>query len=70
MSNRLVQVNIQRTYLKPHAENIEQSRAAMAIEEKRQHWQERIEAAGQGGKTLFAWLLEQGANRGSSNIVE
>ncbi|HEY6044445.1 MAG TPA: hypothetical protein VIU43_06065, partial [Nitrosospira sp.] len=34
-----------------------------AIEEKRQHWQERIEAAGEGGKTLFGWLLEQLAAR-------
>lgn len=53
-SNRIVQVNIERAALKLDAENIEQSRAARAIEEKRQHWQERIEAAGQGGKTYRA----------------
>ena len=40
-------------------ENIEQSRAAVALAEKHQYWQERIEAAGQEGKELFAWLLEQ-----------
>ena len=33
-SNRIVQVNIEKPYLKPNAENIEQSRAAMVIEEK------------------------------------
>ncbi len=59
VSNRLVQVNIERAYLKPDAENIEQSRAAIAIEDKRKAWQERIEAAGQGGKNLFQWLLER-----------
>ena len=59
MLNRLVQVNIERPYLKPDAENIEQSRAAMAIEEKYRLWKERIEAAGQGGENLFGWLLEQ-----------
>ncbi|SEP42859.1 ParB/RepB/Spo0J family partition protein [Nitrosovibrio sp. Nv6] len=59
VSNRLVQVNIERPYLKPDAENIEQSRAAIAIEDKYREWKERIEAAGQGGKNLFGWLLEQ-----------
>ena len=58
-TNRIVQVNIERTHLKADAENIGQSRAAIAIEEKRVYWTERIEAAGQGGKTLFGWLLEQ-----------
>ncbi|WP_040851029.1 ParB/RepB/Spo0J family partition protein [Nitrosospira lacus] len=58
-ANRIVQVNIEQTYLKKDAENIGQSRAAIAIEEKRVYWTERIEAAGQGGKTLFGWLLEQ-----------
>ncbi|SHM15974.1 chromosome partitioning protein, ParB family, partial [Nitrosospira sp. Nsp11] len=59
VSNRLVQVNVERPYLKPDAENIEQSRAAMAVEDKYRLWKERIEAAGQGGKNLFQWLLEQ-----------
>jgi ParB family chromosome partitioning protein len=59
VSNRIVQVSIERSYLKPDAENIEQSRAGKAMEEKRQYWQERIEAAGQGGKNLFGWLLKQ-----------
>ena len=59
VSNRLVQVNIERAYLKPDAENIEQSRAAIAIEEKCRAWQERIKAGEQGGKNLFQWLLEQ-----------
>ena len=63
LSNRIVQVNIERPYLKPDAENIEQSRAAMAIEEKRRYWQERIEAAEQGGKSLFEWLLERDRSR-------
>ena len=58
-TNRIVQVNIEQTYLKKDAENIGQSRAAIAIEEKRGYWTDRIEAAGQGGKTLFGWLLEQ-----------
>ena len=57
--NRIVQVDIEKSHLKPDAENIEQSRAAVVIEEKRRYWQERIDAAGQGGKTLFGWLLEQ-----------
>ncbi|GAB1719092.1 MAG: ParB-like nuclease [Nitrosospira sp.] len=59
VSNRIVQVSIERSYLKPDAENIEQSRAGRVMEEKRQYWQERIEAAEQGGKSLFGWLLEQ-----------
>ncbi len=59
VSNRLVQVNIERPYFKPDAENIEQSRAAIAIEEKYSVWKERIDAAEQGGKNLFQWLLEQ-----------
>ena len=58
-SNRLVQVNIERTYLKSDAENIEQSKAATALAEKHQYWQECIKAAEQGDKTLFEWLLEQ-----------
>ncbi|WP_139176970.1 hypothetical protein [Nitrosospira multiformis] len=36
-----------------------QSRAGVAIEEKYQYWKERIDVAGQGGKSLFGWLLEQ-----------
>ena len=59
VSNRLVQVNVERPYLKPDAENVEQSRAAMAVEEKRKVWKERIKAGEQGGKNLFQWLLEQ-----------
>ncbi|KIO48661.1 ParB/RepB/Spo0J family partition protein [Nitrosospira sp. NpAV] len=59
VSNRIVQVNIEQTSLKQDAENIGQSRAAKVIEEKRMYWTARIEAAGQGGKTLFGWLLEQ-----------
>ena len=59
LANRIVQVNIEQTYLKKDAETIGQSRAARAIEEKRAYWAARIEAAGQGGKTLFGWLLEQ-----------
>jgi ParB family chromosome partitioning protein len=59
VSNRIVQVSIERSYLMQDAENIEQSRAGRAMEEKRQYWQERIEAAEQGGKSLFGWLLEQ-----------
>ncbi|SCY53535.1 ParB/RepB/Spo0J family partition protein [Nitrosospira sp. Nsp13] len=58
-TNRIVQVNIEQTYLKKDAENIGQSRAAKVIEEKHVYWTERIKAAGQGGKTLFGWLLEQ-----------
>ncbi len=59
VSNRIVQVNIEQTYLKKEAENIEQGRAGVAIEEKRQYWQKRIDAARQDGKSLFGWLLEQ-----------
>ena len=59
VSNRIVQVSIERSYLMQDAENIEQSRAAIAIEEKHVYWTARIEAAGQGGKSLFGWLLEQ-----------
>jgi ParB family chromosome partitioning protein len=58
-ANRIVQVSIEKPYLKPDAENIEQSRATMVMEEKRQYWRERIEAAEQDGKSLFGWLLEQ-----------
>jgi ParB family chromosome partitioning protein len=58
-SSRIVQVNIERAYLKSDAENIEQSRASRTIEDKRRHWKERLDAAGKGGKTLFGWLLEQ-----------
>ncbi|PTR05349.1 hypothetical protein C8R32_12313 [Nitrosospira sp. Nsp5] len=45
-TNRIVQVNIEQTCLKKNAENIGQSRAAIAIEEKRVYWTECIEAAG------------------------
>lgn len=57
--NRIVQVSIEKPYLKPDAGNIEQSRAVRVMEEKRQYWRERIEAAQQDGKSLFGWLLEQ-----------
>jgi ParB family chromosome partitioning protein len=57
--NRIVQVSIEKPYLKPDAGNIEQSRAARVMEEKRQYWQERIEEAQQDGGSLFRWLLEQ-----------
>jgi ParB family chromosome partitioning protein len=59
VANRIVQVSIEKPYLKPDAENIEQSCAAMVMEEKRQYWQERIEVAQQDGKSLFGWLLER-----------
>jgi ParB family chromosome partitioning protein len=59
ISNRIVQINIEQPHLKPDAENIEQGRAGVAIEEKRQYWKERIDAAQQDGKSLFGWLLEQ-----------
>ena len=58
-SNRIVQVSIERTHLKPDAENIEQSPAGMAIEGKRRYWQKRMHAAGQEGKDLLVWLLDQ-----------
>ena len=58
-SGRPVQINIEEMRLKPNAENIEQSRADMAIEEKRQYWKDKIEAAEQEGRGLFAWLLDQ-----------
>jgi ParB family chromosome partitioning protein len=58
-TNRIVQVHIECPHFQTDAENIEQSRAAKAIEEKRAYWTARIEVAGQGGKTLFGWLLEQ-----------
>jgi ParB family chromosome partitioning protein len=58
-SNRIVQVDIEKSHLKPDAENIEQSRAAVVIEEKRRYWQARINATGEGGKGLCGWLLEQ-----------
>jgi ParB family chromosome partitioning protein len=58
-SGRIVQINAEETHLKIDAESIEQSRAAIAIAQKHQYWQERIETAGQEGKELFAWLLEQ-----------
>jgi ParB family transcriptional regulator, chromosome partitioning protein len=58
-SNRMLQISIEETCLKPDAEDIEQSKAAIALAEKRQYWQKRIDAAEQGGKTLFEWLLEQ-----------
>jgi ParB family chromosome partitioning protein len=58
-ANRIVQASIEQPHLKPDAQNIEQGRAGVAIEEKRQYWQERIDAAGQDGKSLFGWLLEQ-----------
>jgi ParB family chromosome partitioning protein len=54
-----VKISIEQVHLKPDAQNIEQSRAAIALEEKRQYWQERIEAGKQEGKELFGWLLEQ-----------
>jgi ParB family chromosome partitioning protein len=53
------QVSIEKPYLKPDAGSIEHSRAAMVMEEKRQYWRERIEAAEQDGRNLFGWLLEQ-----------
>jgi ParB family chromosome partitioning protein len=59
VSNRIVQVNIEISLLKPDVENIGESRAAKALEETRRYWQERIEAAQQDGKSLFAWLLER-----------
>ena len=59
VSNRIVQVSIECSYLMQDAENIEQSRAGRVMEEKCRYWQERIEAAEQGGKSLFGWLLEQ-----------
>jgi ParB family chromosome partitioning protein len=59
VSNRIVQVSIERSYLMQDAENIEQSRAGRVMEEKHRCWKEKIEAAGQGGKSLFGWLLEQ-----------
>jgi ParB family transcriptional regulator, chromosome partitioning protein len=58
-SNRIVQVNIEKPNLQPNAENIEQSPAATVIEEKYRYWQARIDGAGQGGKGLFGWLLQQ-----------
>lgn len=58
-SGRTVQINVEETRLKPDAENIEQSRAGMAIEEKRQYWKDKVEAAEQEDKGLFAWLLDQ-----------
>jgi ParB family chromosome partitioning protein len=58
-SNRVVQVNIEIPHPKPDAENIGESRAAKALEEKRRYWQARIEAGQQDGKSLFGWLLEQ-----------
>ena len=54
-----VKISIEQAYLKTDAQNIEQSRAAIALAEKRQYWKERIETAEQEGKTLFGWLLEQ-----------
>jgi ParB family chromosome partitioning protein len=59
VANRVVQVSIEKPYLKPDAGNIEQSRAARVMEEKRQYWQEHIEAAQQDDKSLFGWLLER-----------
>ena len=56
---RLVQINLERPYLKNDAEDIEQSAAAAELEKKRSQWVERIEAAGQGGPDLFGGLLEQ-----------
>jgi ParB family chromosome partitioning protein len=58
-SSRLVQIDVELASLKSDAKNIEQSRAAVTLAEKRQYWKERIEAAGQEGKDLFMWLLEQ-----------
>ena len=58
-SGRTVQINVEETRLKPDAENIEQSRAGMAIEEKRQYWKDKVEAAEQEGKGLLVWLLDQ-----------
>lgn len=58
-SGRTVQINVEETRLKPDAENIGQSRAGMAIEEKRQCWKDKVEAAGQEDEGLFAWLLDQ-----------
>lgn len=59
VSNRIVQVNMEKTYLKPEAENIEQSKAGRAIEGKYRYWKKRIEAAGQDSKNLLQWLLKQ-----------
>jgi ParB family chromosome partitioning protein len=54
-----VKISIEQARLKADAGNIEQGRAAVALSEKRQYWQERIEAGKQEGKELFGWLLEQ-----------
>ena len=54
-----VKISIEQARLKADAGNIEQGRAVITLEEKRQYWQERIEAAGQEGKELFVWLLDQ-----------
>ncbi|HEU4855149.1 MAG TPA: ParB N-terminal domain-containing protein [Nitrosospira sp.] len=58
-SNPILQIRIEEACLKPDAEDIEQSKAATTLAEKRRQWQKRIDAAGRGGKTLFGWLLEQ-----------
>jgi ParB family chromosome partitioning protein len=52
-----VKISMEHVHLKPDAQNSEQSRAAIALEEKCQYWEERIEAGKQEGKELFAWLL-------------
>jgi ParB family chromosome partitioning protein len=59
IANRIVQVSIEKPYLKPDAEDIEQGKAGVAIEERRRYWKQRIDMAQQDGKGLFGWLLEQ-----------
>jgi hypothetical protein len=41
---------MKRVYLKTETENVEQGRAATALAEKHQYWQEHIEAGKQEGK--------------------
>jgi ParB family chromosome partitioning protein len=54
-----VKISIEQAYLKIDAENIEQGRAAIVLAQKRQYWQERIEAGKQGGKTSYERLVEK-----------
>jgi ParB family chromosome partitioning protein len=53
-----VKINLQRIYLKPDADNIEQSKAAIALADKHQYWKDRAETR-EEGQDLFTWLLEQ-----------
>ena len=69
VSNRLVQINLERPYLKNDAEDIEQSAAAAELEKKRSQWVERIEAAGQGGPDLFGWAAGAASTKHVSNKV-